>query len=89
MPVVKKEFYKNVKGPWMNDEDWWRLVYDADEYRLYIEHEWSYVNIRKAAAAASDSGVEHLDINEFLASKSSSNARHGFHSVIMRLFEDK
>ena len=43
MSLLKKELYKSAKGPVANDEDWWRLVFDTDARRLYVEHEWAYV----------------------------------------------
>ena len=63
MPGISREFHKTVKGPMSNDEDWWRLVYDTEKHRLYVEHEWSHVPMR----GTGDSGTKEHDINAFLA----------------------
>ncbi|NOG74197.1 hypothetical protein [Roseicella sp. DB1501] len=63
MSKITREFYKTVKGPMANDEDWWRLVYDTEKRRLYVEHEWSHVPLR----GAGNSGTDEYDINAFLA----------------------
>ena len=64
MPLLKKEFYKPVKGPLANDEDWWRLVFDTDAKRLYVEHEWSYMDIGRGGKC--DSGKSETEISEYL-----------------------
>jgi hypothetical protein len=40
--LLKREFHRRAKGPVMNDEDWWRLVFDTDAKRIYVEHEWAH-----------------------------------------------
>ena len=44
------------------DEDMWRLVFDAKRQRLYVEHLWDHVS-------KSDGGRRELEIGEFLASE--------------------
>lgn len=63
MPMLKKEFYKRANGPIMNDEDWWRLVFDTDAKRLYVEHQWSYLDVRRGQC---DGGKAELEISDFL-----------------------
>ncbi len=63
MTKIAREFHKTVKGPMANDEDWWRLVYDTEKRRLYVEHEWSHVPLR----GGGDSGTDEHEVNVFLA----------------------
>lgn len=45
MSILKEEIDRRVKGPMAENEDWWRLCYDTDAERFYIEHEWDHVKI--------------------------------------------
>jgi hypothetical protein len=65
MALLKRELHKLTRGSWANDEDWWYLVFDAETYRLYVEHKWSYVDVYNLNAVP-DSGTAEMDIADFL-----------------------
>jgi hypothetical protein len=86
MPMLKKEFYRTATGPVANDEDWWRLVFDTDARRLYVEHEWAYVDVRKGGRG--DDGKVEIEINEFL-NKADWPAQRELLKLIRGLFESE
>jgi hypothetical protein len=57
MAVIEREFYRSTRGPSPLDEDWWTLVFDRMNGRLFVRHEWQ---------AAGHSGVDEFEIAEFL-----------------------
>jgi hypothetical protein len=65
MPLLNRELHKTVRGPMGCNEDWWRLVFDTEGKRLYVEHEWAYLDVR-VRGARPDDGTTEMDIAEFL-----------------------
>jgi hypothetical protein len=57
MTVIQREFYRSARGPSPRDEDWWTLIFDRANGRLFVRHEWQ---------AAGHSGVDEFEIPEFL-----------------------
>ena len=57
MTVIQREFYRSARGPAPGDEDSWCLVFDDEDKRLFVRHEWE---------SARHSGVEDVEIGEFL-----------------------
>ena len=41
MAKLTRQLLKLAKG---GNEEWWRLVFDTEAQRLYIEHEWSHTD---------------------------------------------
>ena len=62
MAKLTRQLLKLTKG---GNEEWWRLVFDTETQRLYIEHEWSHTD--EWRASRSSSGTAEFDINGFLA----------------------
>jgi hypothetical protein len=58
LAILKREFYRNFRGPSPSDEEAWSLVLDQNAMRLTICHEWE---------TARHSGVDEFPIDEFLA----------------------
>jgi hypothetical protein len=85
MPLLKREFHRRAKGPVMNDEDWWRLVFDTDAKRLYVEHEWAHTDVRKGSSA--DSGTAEFEISAFLNEPSHGAAQRQLLRLLTNLFE--
>jgi hypothetical protein len=65
MAKLTRLLHERVKGAHMENEDWWRLAFDTEAKRLYIEHEWSHRDVWRASR--SNSGTAEFDINGFLA----------------------
>ena len=57
MSVIQREFYRSARGPSPRDEDWWTLIFDRIDGRLFVRHEWQ---------AAGHSGVDEFEVVEFL-----------------------
>jgi len=57
MTLMQREFYRSARGPAPGDEDSWCLVFDDEDKRLFVRHEWQ---------TSRHSGVEDLEIGEFL-----------------------
>jgi hypothetical protein len=87
MPLLRKELHKRVKGSLANDEDWWRLVFDTDAKRLYVEHEWSHVDL--GANGRADSGKAETDIATFLAQGGEGAPQRELAQLLHRLFEEE
>ncbi len=49
MALLKRELFRSARGTVMNDEDWWRLAFDTENKRLYVEHEWAHLDVRRRA----------------------------------------
>jgi hypothetical protein len=62
MAKLTRQLHKLTKG---GNEEWWRLVFDTEAKRLYIEHEWSHRDVWRASR--SNSGTVEFEINSFLA----------------------
>jgi hypothetical protein len=44
VPALKKQLHMQVSGNFGCYKDWWRLVFDEESKRLYVEHEWEHVD---------------------------------------------
>jgi hypothetical protein len=84
MTVLKRELSKRRAGPVLNDEDWWRLVFDTETKRLYVEHEWEYVDVRRGGKA--DSGRLEIDLAAFLNESRQGPAQRELLGLISSLF---
>lgn len=85
MALLKRELHRTARGPVMNDEDWWRLVFDTDTKRLYVEHEWAHMDVRKGGQA--ENGVAEIEIASFLSEASQGRAQQELLRLLTRLFE--
>jgi hypothetical protein len=84
MAKLTRPLHERVRGGHMENEDWWRLVFDTEAKRLYIEHEWNHTDMWRAAR--SDSGTTEFDINGFLA-EGEAPAQAELRRIIESLFE--
>ena len=64
MPILRRQLHKTAKGPVMNDEDWWDLVFDTDTKRIYVQHKWEHVDVR--GGGASDHGSVDIELSAFI-----------------------
>lgn len=79
MPLLKRELAKHARGPVSSEEEWWHLVFDTDKKRLYVEHTWDRVDVRKGGPA--DAGTIEIDLDAFLTCPDQSTA----HQELVRL----
>jgi hypothetical protein len=64
MASLKRELHRQVKGPEITELDFWNLVFDTDTKRLYVEHEWTYLDSRIRGTA--DYRTDVMDIATYL-----------------------
>jgi hypothetical protein len=76
----KTLLYQRVEGA---NEDWWRLVLEADAKRLTVEHEWKHGN---AGGPGYHAGTDELDINTFLLGHEMRGAQDELMRLLGHLF---
>ena len=64
MAKLTRQLHERIRGENTENKDWWRLVFDTEAKRFYIEHEWSHTDAWRAAR--SNKGTAEFDINGFL-----------------------
>ena len=65
MAQLTRLLHERVKGTHKENKEWWRLAFDTEARRLYIEHEWSHADVWRDSR--SNSGIVEFEINTFLA----------------------
>jgi hypothetical protein len=85
MPVLKRELHRRVRGPVLMDEDWWRLVFDTDTNRFYVEREWDHVDVAKGGTASK--GKSETDVTAFLNAEGMAEAKAELARLLTSLFE--
>ena len=65
MAKLTRQLHERIRGDNTENKDWWRLVFDTEAKRFYVEHEWSHTDAWRAAR--STNGTADFDINGFLA----------------------
>ena len=68
MPLLRKPLYQRSEGP---DEDSWRLVFDTDANRLFVEHEKQRGDTRGQGYGIE---TDEVEIAEFLNGSSPGQA---------------
>ncbi|WP_157505663.1 hypothetical protein [Geminicoccus roseus] len=68
----------------MNDEDWWRLVFDSDVGHLYVEHEWAHVDVRRRTPP--NAGKQNIELADFFE-KAPIQACTELRQLLERLFK--
>jgi hypothetical protein len=86
MALLRRELHRTAKGPVANAEDIWTLVFDTDTKRLFIEHAWQHVDVRRGGA--SDNGTQQLDISEYLLQGEQTAGHRELWRLIKILFDE-
>jgi hypothetical protein len=86
MALLRRELHRTAKGPVANNEDTWSLVFDTDTKRLYVEHEWQHVDVRRGGA--SDKGTEQIEISEYLLQGGQTAGHRELWRLIKILFDE-
>jgi hypothetical protein len=60
MPLLRKPLYQRSEG---RDEDRWRLAFDTDTRRLFIEHETTRGDMRGSGYSTN---TDEIDVADFL-----------------------
>lgn len=80
MPLLRRPLYQRSEG---RDEDRWRLAFDTDSHRLFVEHEMTRGDMRGSGYATS---TDEIEIAEFL--RDSSRGQHELVQLLTTLFEE-
>jgi hypothetical protein len=64
MAKLTRQLHERIRGDNTENRDWWRLAFDTEAKRFYVEHEWSHTDAWRAAR--SNNGTVEFDINGFL-----------------------
>jgi hypothetical protein len=86
MALLIRELQRSAKRPFAVGEDWWRLVFDTDTKRLYVEHEWQHTDVREAGR--SDHGKEHIELPEYLTQAGQTAGHRELWRLIQTLFRE-
>ena len=84
MAQLTRLLHERVKGAHKENKEWWRLAFDTEAKRLYVEHEWTHADMWRDSR--SDSGTVEFEINAFLA-EGEEPAQAELMRVIESLFE--
>src|SRR5258708_676881 len=80
MPLLRKPLYQRSEG---RDDDRWRLAFDTDTHRLFVEHEMTRGDMRGSGYATN---TDEIDINEFL--RQSGQGQLQLVELLEKLFEE-
>jgi hypothetical protein len=81
MPLLRKPLYQRSEG---TDEDRWRLVFDTDASRLFVEHEKTRGDMRGSGYGTD---IDELDVASFLNERG--QGQHELVRLLGTLFEDR
>jgi hypothetical protein len=81
MPLLRKPLYQRSEGA---DEDRWRLAFDTDTNRLFVEHEKTRGDTRGPGYGTD---IDELDVAAFL--REPDQGEHELVQLLGTLFEDR
>jgi len=84
---AETELHRASRGPILNDEDQWHLVFDTDSKRLYVEHRWTHVDVRGPGVA--ESGTAQLDIADYLSQGGQTAGHRELWRLLKALFKEQ
>jgi hypothetical protein len=87
MALLKRELHRQVNGPEITELDFWSLVFDTDTKRLYVEHEWTYLDSRIRGAA--DYRTDVMDIAEYLTQGGQTAGHRDLWRLLRTIFKDQ
>ena len=85
MAQLTRLLHEVVRGTQKENKEWWRLAFDTEAQRLYVEHEWCHTDMWRVSR--SNAGTTEFDINGFLA-EGEAPAQAELMRIIESLFEN-
>ena len=85
MAKLTRQLHERIRGDNTENRDWWRLIFDTEAKRFYVEHEWSHTDAWRAAR--SNNGTAEFDINGFLG-EGEARAQAELLRIIESVFEE-
>lgn len=84
LPLLRRQFFKSPRGPAINDEDVFYLVFDMEAGRFVVHNEWSNAAPKGGQPV---SGVSEVELSEFYSMETSPlAARNALTKLISQLF---
>jgi hypothetical protein len=80
MPLLRKPLYQRSEG---RDEERWRLAFDTDTRRLFVEHETTRGDMRGSGYSTN---TDEIDVADFL--RESGEGPRELVQLLGALFED-
>jgi hypothetical protein len=87
MAFLKRELHRQVKGPEITELDFWNLVFDTDTKRLYVEHEWTYLDSRIRGTA--DYRTDVMDIAAYLTQGGQTAGHRELWRLLRAIFKEQ
>ncbi|WP_336491711.1 hypothetical protein [Methylobacterium nigriterrae] len=84
MALLIRELQRSTKGAVASEEDWWRLVFNTDTKRRYVEHAWRHSEAREAGR--SGQGTEQIEIPDYLTQAGQTAGHRELWRLIQALF---
>jgi hypothetical protein len=81
MPLLRKPLYQRSEGA---DEDRWRLAFDTDTHRLFVEHEKTRGDMRGSGYGTD---IDEIDVAAFLTQPG--QGQRELAQLLGTLFEDR
>jgi hypothetical protein len=81
MPLLRRPLYQRSEGA---DEDRWRLAFDTDTNRLFVEHEARRGDTRGSGYGTN---IDEIDVAAFLTARG--QGQHELARLLETLFEDR
>jgi hypothetical protein len=81
MPLLRRPLYQRTEGA---DEDRWRLAFDTDTNRLFVEHEKTRGDMRGSGYGTY---TDEMDVAAFLNERG--QGQHELMQLLGTLFEDR
>jgi len=81
MPLLRRPLYQRAEGA---DEDRWRLAFDTETKRLFVEHEKTRGDMRGSGYGTH---ADEMDVAAFLNERG--QGRHELMQLLSTLFEDR
>ena len=85
MALLKRELHRQHEGPEVGRNDVWTLVFDTDTKHLYVEHEWTYLEMREGEA---ERRTGAMDIAEYLTQGGQTAGHRELWRLLQTLFEE-
>jgi len=87
MAFLKRELHRQVRGPKITELDCWNLVFDTDTKRLYVEHEWTYLD--SGVRGAADYRTDIMDIAAYLTQGGQTAGHRELWRLLRAIFKEE
>jgi hypothetical protein len=86
MALLKRELYRQVKGPEITRADRCALVFDTDAKNLYVEREVAHLDVRVAGAV--DMQMATMDIADYFKQGGQTAGHRELWRLLRTLFKE-